>query len=159
MLGNENLHEDPILRMAARRNVTFAVWGGAPNVAQVQAFQRTADLVAKRGGPEQALVSVVLRGAPKFTEEVRDGFVRIVKNREMYRLGQGHLILLEGMGGTAVRAFLSTVKLLARNPTPMGVFGKTEETLLWVLDRLRGSRERWTYNELHEALGQATKDR
>jgi hypothetical protein len=159
MLGNEILHEDPILRLAMRRNVTFAVWGGAPNLAQVQAFQRTADVVTKRGGPDQVLVNAVLRGAPNFTEEVRDGFVRIVKNREMYRLGQGHLILLEGMGGTAVRAFLSTVKLLSRNPTPMGVFGKTEEALLWVLDRLRGSRERWTYSDLHDALEQATKDR
>jgi hypothetical protein len=159
MLGNEIVHEDPILRMAARKNVTFAVWSNAPGLAQVQAFQRTSELINKRGGADQALVSVVVRGVPSFSEEVRDGFVRIIRNNELYRLGTAHLILLEGMAGTVVRAFLSTVRLLSRQTAPVGVFGKTEEALLWTLERLRGARERWVYSELAGGLEQATKDR
>ena len=159
MLGNEIVHDDALLRVVTRKNVTFAVWSGPPGVSQIHALQRAADFTSKRGRPEQLLISTVLRGAPNFSEEVRDELVRVMRNKENFRLGTAHLILLDGMAGTAVRAFLSTVKLLSRNAAPMGVFGKTEEALLWGLERVRGSRERWIYSELFEAHEQATKDR
>ena len=159
MLGNEILHEDSILRMAVRRNVVFAVWNDAPAVAQIRAFQRAAELVSKRGRGEDVLVSVVVSGVPKFAEGVQDELVRVMKSRALFPLGTAHLIRLEGMAGVAVRAFLSTVKLLSKTPAPVGVFSKAEEALLWTLDRLRGSPERWTYVELKEALDQAAQGR
>lgn len=159
MPGNEILHEDPILRVAVRRNVVFAVWSDAPAVVQIHAFQRASEQVAKRGRGDDVLVSIVLRGVPKFAEGVQDELVRVMKSRALYPLGTAHLIYLEGMAGVAVRAFLSTVKLLSKTPAPVGVFSKAEEALLWALDRLRGSRERWTYVELKDALDQAVQGR
>lgn len=155
MPGNEILHEDKILRVATRKNVVLAVWNDVPTVTQIRAFQRASELVAKRGQKDELLLSTVVRGVPKFTEDVRDEMVRMVKNRSLYPLGTTHLILLDGMAGTAVRAFLSTVKLLSRLPTPTGVFSKTDEALLWSLDRLRGSQQRWAYSELKDALDEA----
>jgi hypothetical protein len=157
MPGNTIVYEDAILRVAVRKNVAFAVWSAAPTVTQVHAFQRAAEQLGK-GSAGHALMSVVVRGVPKFTEGVRDELVRVMK-RELYRLGIAHLILLDGLAGAAVRAFLSTVRLLSRTPTPAGVFGSPDEAIGWVLDRVRAAPERWTQNELREALDEAIKGR
>lgn len=158
MPANRTVHEDAVLHVATRRNVTVAVWKGTPGVQHIHAFHRASEQLATSGG-ERLLVSVVLRGVPKFSDGVRDELVRVMKNHQLFPLGTAHVVLLPGLAGAAVRAFLSTVRLLARRTTPAGVFGTAEEAVGWASERLRASSERWTVNELREVVEEATQGR
>jgi hypothetical protein len=159
MPGNTVLHEDSLLRLTVQKNVAFAVWSGPPTVTQVHALGRAAEKLTSQKAAGVALVSVVSGGVPKFSDGVRDELVRLMKSRENFKLGVAHLVLLDGFAGTTVRAFLGTTILLSRTPAPTRVFGRADDALAWVHERVRGSAERWTPAELESALREAMKVR
>lgn len=158
MGGNEILHEDHSLRVAARRNLNIVVWSAAPEVAQLRSLFRASDRLAKAQPGGLAILSVVVRGTPSFSQEVRDEMVKSLKAKAA-RLGTAHLILVDGLAGTAVRAFMSTVLLLARPAAPHRVFGKRQEALDWLHGQLGGGPIPWTPAELADALEEALKGR
>ena len=158
MGGNETLHEDGSLRVVNRKNLGVAVWSASPDVSQIRALYRISDRFARNKAAGHALLSVVVRGTPTFSQEVRDELVKLLRHRS-YTLGTAHLILLEGLGGTAVRAFMSTVLLLARPPAPHRVFGKQDEALGWLLAQLRNAPDVWTQQELRDVLAHALQGR
>ncbi len=156
---NEVHHDDPVLYVVTLRNVTLSVWTGSPELAQWQAVGRISEALSKRNGAERAMLSVVVRGLPKFNDVARGELVKVMKNPAYFPVGVAHLVLLDGLAGSTVRAFLSTARLLSRSSVPAAVFGAEDEAILWILEKLRGTKERWNYRELHEFLTSAIKSR
>lgn len=159
MTANLKVHEDPTLRMVSHRNVMFTVWTDAPTLSQVRVFHRESEVFTRSHPSGQVLVNMVLGGVPLFTEPVRDELVKIMKQGTTYTLGTAHLILVGGMAGSAVRAFLSTAMLLARPKVPNRVFGTVADAAVWVHERLGGAGAQWTVNELRDALEDAKRGR
>lgn len=159
MAANLKVYEDGTLRLASHRNVMFAVWTDAPTLGQVRTLHRESEKFAASNGSGQALASMVLGGVPRFTEPVRDELVKMMKSSSTFTLGSAHLLLVSGMAGSAVRAFLSTAMLLARPSAPNRVFGTVADAVVWLHGRLGGTASQWTVNELRAALEEAKRGR
>jgi len=177
MAENQKIYQDRNFRLVTYRNVMIAVWSDAPTIQQVRILHREADQFAKhnasfanhgaadRAGapsassPGQAFVNIVAGGVPVFSEQVRDELVKLIKGTTNFTLGSAHILLVSGMAGSAVRAFMSTVMLLARPQAPNRVFGAVAEAVTWLHGRLGGTQALWTGNELRDAIEAAKRDR
>ncbi|MEZ4298611.1 MAG: hypothetical protein R3B70_26905 [Polyangiaceae bacterium] len=159
MRANEILHEDATTRVLSRRNLVVTVWSSAPTAAQFRIFSRVSERFVKARPAGTALLSVALRGVPNFSESAREEVVQMVKNRSLYTLGTAHLILVPGLAGAAVRAFLSTVTLIARPAAPTRSFGEKNAAVTWLHGQLRRGPEEWTEKELRETLEEAIAER
>ena len=129
MSALETVHADAVLRIVVSRNIQVNLWLDAPQPEQVRVFSRTGAVQARRHPRGAALVNLMVSGTPSFSEEVRDGIVKLMKEPDTFRLGAAHVVLLDGFSGTAVRAFLSTVMLIGRPPIPNKVFGDAESAI------------------------------
>lgn len=166
MAENQRIYQDRTFRLAAHRNVLIAVWSDAPTLAQARILHREADQFTKRtssanngaAGPGQAFVNMVTGGVPVFSEPVREELVKVIKSTSI-TLGAAHILLVNGMAGSAVRAFLSTVLLVARPKAPNRVFAEVPDAVSWLLVRLGGTQAQWTGNELRDAIEAARRDR
>jgi hypothetical protein len=156
MADLEIVHTDATLRVVTSRNVQVNVWSNAPTVEQMRVFGRTGAVLARRNPRGIGLLNVMLRGTPSFSEQVRDETVKLTK-QGYFRLGAAHLILVGGLTGTAVRAFMSTVLLLARSPAPNKVFGEPETAAAWLAPLLAQGAEPWSSAQLVALVQEQTK--
>lgn len=156
------LHEDATLRIAQRRNVFAAVWSAVPTVEQVGALRRATEKMA-REHPGHVFVNLVVRGVPSFPDDTRDALVSLMRDGQGGALAAAHVLLIEGLAGSAVRAFLSTMILLSRPPVTNRVFGDTNTALTWLTDVLGATNaregKRWTRDELREVIEEAVRGR
>lgn len=159
MAANQRIYQDRNFRLESHRNVMIAVWSEAPTLPQARVLHREAELFAKHNPGGQSFANIVAGGVPMFTEPVRDELVKLGKSHSIFTLGSAHIILVGGMAGSAVRAFLSTVFLISRPQAPNRVFGSIAEAVTWLHGRLGGSQAQWTGNELRDAIEQAKRDR
>jgi hypothetical protein len=148
------VHEDPTLRIAVVRNVLINVWRDAPNVEQMRAFGNAMRALHRARGGDGALINAVLGGTPRFSDGVRDEAVRLTRDTLLPR-GVVHLILVEGLAGAAVRAFLSTIVLLGRSKVPTRVSSHPEDACAWLAPFVSVGAERWTGAELLAAYREA----
>lgn len=95
-----------------------------------------------------ALFNVVLSGKPDFSTEVRAETARVSALNDTFTLATAHVVLVDGLVGAAVRAFLSTSTLLAKPISPTKVFGAIAPASDWMLAHLEPSGEAWTKAEL-----------
>jgi hypothetical protein len=100
--------------------IAYAGWFAAPRLEYMLMVERLSN--THRG--ELALANVIVAGKATFTEDVREAGIRMTKNHA-YRLGAAHVILVDGLKGSAVKAFLSMVMLVGRAPANTKVFGDT----------------------------------
>lgn len=159
MAENHKIYQDRNFRLVSHRNVMIAVWSDAPTLPQVRILHREADQFAKQNPSGQAFVNLITGGVPVFTEAVRDELVKMIKSTTNFTLGSAHVLLVTGMTGSAVRAFMSTVMLLARPKAPNRVFATIADAVTWVHGRLGGMQAQWTGNELRDAIEEAKRDR
>ena len=159
MAENHKVYQDRSFRLVSHRNVMVAVWSDAPTLPQVRILHREADQFSKHNPSGQAFANVVVGGVPIFSEPVRDELVKMIKSTTNFTLGSAHILLVSGMAGSAVRAFMSTVMLLARPQAPNRVFGGVAEAVTWLHGRLGGTQALWTGNELRDAIEAAKRDR
>jgi hypothetical protein len=146
---------DPILRLATSRNLVVAAWSDAPEVKHLREL-RTAARATRRSHPKgTALVNAIVRGTPKFTDEVRAEATELTRDDTLFALGTPHVILAPGIVGAAVRAFLGTVMIVARPGSPNKVFGDMRAALAWLETQLAAGSERWTRAELEDAAAVA----
>jgi hypothetical protein len=141
------VHTDATFTIFTSRNVHVNVWCNAPTVEQIRIFSRAGTAMARKNPRGAGLVNVMLRGTPSFSEEVRDETVKLMK-QEAFRLGTAHVVLLGGLTGSAVRAFMSTVMLLARPAVPNKVFGDAETAAAWLAPLLSQGAEAWSPAEI-----------
>src|SRR5206468_3120962 len=96
-----------------------------------------------------ALANVIVAGTPRFSDDVRSEGIAIARHRT-FRRGSCHLILVGGLGGAAVRAFMSMVllvgmKALGKGAARTKVFGEIGAAATWTRELLGGD---WTRAEL-----------
>lgn len=140
--------EEGTLRITKERNVAVAAWRDAPTVSQLRLFEREGRAMNVPYPKGTALFNVVLSGKPDFSAEVRKETARVSAFDDVFVLATAHLILVDGLVGAAVRAFLSTSMLVSKPPAPTKVFSDTGLAVDWVLARLDAGGERWTKAEL-----------
>jgi len=128
--------EDERAVMGTVRNVAFVGWREAPLVAHVREWHRLGRNIAKAHPGAGACIDIVLRGTPKFGEDVRKEAIRMASDRHVFELGFAHAILVPGFTGTAVRAFIGTVLLVARPAAPTKVFGDVTSAVHWLAPSL-----------------------
>src|SRR5262245_7592818 len=136
MRGTTVAYEDPTLLVAVHRSLMLVRWCDAPTLAQARAFSRLSYELARAEPRGSALLNVIVRGTPPFTDGVRDEVVRMTSDATLFTLGAAHLVLLSGLASTAVRAFLSTMLLLGRPKNPARVFGDAGSAADWLSERL-----------------------
>lgn len=144
------VHEDGTLRQAYCRNVHVAAWYDAPTVEQMHAYGACAKALSTRWQGKSALLNVVVTGVPRFSSEVREAAAEYTREGA-HTVGAAHIILVGGLLGSSVRAFLSTAMLLGRPPNPTKVFANIEQAAFWMGRNLaERSPERWDPSDLAE---------
>ncbi|HVY49139.1 MAG TPA: hypothetical protein VHB21_24785 [Minicystis sp.] len=141
-------HEDPTLRLASDRGVLVATWFDAPTADQMRVIARAGRELGHGYPSGIGFANVVVRGNPRFDDEVRAEAIEIARER-IFRRGSCHIVLVEGLAGAATRAFLSMVLLVgkrSRGPdaAPTKVFGDCETAARWFVPMLDG----WSAGEL-----------
>lgn len=159
MAALEPIHADPTFRIFSARNLQVNVWTGPPTVDQMRSFERAGIAISRRHPRGAGLINVMLSGKASFSQEVRDETVRLMKTTNSYRLGSAHVVLVDGFTGTAVRAFMSTVMLLGRPPSPNKVFGDVESAAQWLVPQLALGAEAWSTAEIVSLVKQAATPR
>lgn len=115
--------EDAVLRLSRFENLVIAAWFDAPEVHHMLEVEKSALAVGSLGA---LLANVAVRGRPRFSDDVRREAVRMSKAAR-FRLGVAHIVLADGLTGSAARAFLSMVVLVSRPSNPVKVCGEIEE--------------------------------
>ncbi|MCZ7678143.1 MAG: hypothetical protein M5U28_04950 [Sandaracinaceae bacterium] len=148
--GAPIIHEDGTLRQAYCRNVHVVAWYDAPSLEQMHAYGAAAKALSARWEGKSALMNIVVTGVPRFSSEVREAAAEYTREGA-HTVGAAHIILVGGLLGSSVRAFLSTAMLLGRPPNPTKVFGSIDEAALWMGRNLaERSAEAWDPSELAE---------
>jgi hypothetical protein len=144
----ELVHEETTMRQWYCRNVQISAWFDAPTLDQMHAYGRAARSLSMRFGGRSALMNVIVGGVPRFTSEVRQAAADYTKEGA-HQIGAAHIILVDGLLGSSVRAFLSTMMLLGRPPNPTRVFGDIASASEWMAQHLtEKSPEAWMADEL-----------
>lgn len=129
------VYESPRARFAELRNVGIVVWRDAPDLADILAWHRLGKTMAEEHGA-CACVDVVVTGRPRFTDDVRRASEALARDPRIFTLGFAHVVLVPGLAGSAVRAFIGTILLVARPPAPAKVVGDVPAAVDWLLPRL-----------------------
>jgi hypothetical protein len=145
-------NEDPVLRIFAERNLLVAAWHGAPEPEHIRRVAAEARGVARRHPEGSAFLSVIVQGRPQIHDGVRAETVKAIQDATLFPLGAAHLVLLDGLAGAAVRAFLSTAMLLGKSQRPKQVFSDPQGAAAWLVRRLEPGRERWTAEAIEQLI-------
>ena len=158
MLETRIRYDDGVCRLTQAGNLLVATWFDAPNVEQMREFRRTSVAMQKDHPQGTAMVNTICDGTPRFMPGVRDEAVALMKER-IHRLGAAHIVLVDGLRGSATRAFLTTVILVGRPRAPSRVFAEiapaVEQMNAWLA---RGATP-WTLPDLRTLVEQASRRR
>jgi hypothetical protein len=144
MPRTEKVHEDATLRMGRLKNLLVFAWFGPPEVVHVRALGRELQALSTRYRGEIAALDLLVSGTPSFKDEARDELVRLLRDPRKEGRGAAHVVEVGGLAGAAVRAFLSTVLLLARPARPNKVFADITPAATWLLPHLWRAGEAWS---------------
>ena len=153
----ELIHSDSTLVVARSDDLLMAVWWDAPTVAQMDVIGNALALLARRGRGPTAFVQYVIAGTPRFSSDVRQ------KAQDLTRAGNAkataHVIEIQGMAGSAARAFLSALMLVTQRDKRVRVFSTPQEAAVWLTDELGGSDEGWNRARILETRQRAMDSR
>lgn len=145
------VYSSPSLQLGTVRNLLFSAWVDTPTVADMRAVEHTSHGLARPHPKGNAMLSLVLRGTPRFGDDVRAAFVRVNSDPTCFPLGSARVLLVPGFAAVAVRAFLNTVTLVSRRVRPVQAFTSVREAAAWLAPKLAGGGVPWTAEEI-EAL-------
>ncbi len=148
LMRGEVLFENETARIAALDNVLVVRWADAPRTTfELKEFEKAGKRLAGEYDKRAVFANVIVSGTPSFSQEVRDEVARLTSS-PMFHLGTAQIILVEGLAGVAVRAFLNTAFLLSRAKAPNKVFGDLGYGIEWMHARLREGPVSWVRDEL-----------
>lgn len=130
-LGELRYHDD-VLVLLVRHNVLALAWYNAPRKGHLLEVLRQVHAVHRATQISPCLYNIVIRGTPRFPDEVREDAARLVRETGDYRSTTAHVIEVEGLAGTAARMFLSTMVLLSRHKPNVRVFSDHQEAASWI---------------------------
>lgn len=136
-MNDEPVYERPHARMIQSGNLALIGWRDAPKYEDILAWHQLGKSMARAFPEGSACVSVVVRGTPNFTEDVRSATIKMAADSGIFPMGFAHVISMPGFAGLAVRSFVQTVLVLARNPSPSKVFGDAQAASAWLAPRMR----------------------
>ncbi len=140
-----------VVRMGYSRNLLVAEWFGMMDIAHVRAMHREMKGIAGRYPRQLGMFNVIAAGKPNFPEDVRGALTQLLADKDLHGCGAAHVILLDGMAGVAVRAFISTVVLLGRPPTPQRIFAGPSAAAAWFAPQLSAGGQAWTAEDILQA--------
>jgi hypothetical protein len=143
--------DDGVLRIGSDRNLLVAGWTNSPEADHLRALGDEAQKLARAYPKGSALLNVLIRGTPKFHDRVREEAVKVITEPTNFPLGAGHVIMVDGLAGAAIRAFLSTIMLIGRGHRPRKVFADPREAASWIARNLSFGPETWTADAVHAA--------
>lgn len=148
MSNAETLYTDATLLMAAHRNLLIVAWTNAPNAEQLRECGRLGRVLGRKYPNGVGMLDLLISGTAKFSNEVRDEALKLNRDPKLFRLGVADTLLVTGLVGVAVRAFLSTVTLLGRPLVPTRMFGSVADSAAWLAPKLSLGGEPWTAAEI-----------
>ncbi len=143
MPRTEIVHEDATLRLGVSRNLLVFAWSGTPESEHIRTLSRVHHTLAGRYHEHLAALDLVVTGTPRFTDPLRDELVRLVRDPRLQGKGTAHVVSMGGLTGATVRAFISTVILLARPAAPNKVFSEVAPAAAWLVPMLTTGGEAW----------------
>jgi hypothetical protein len=154
----EIVHDDASLRLGVSRNLLVPVWLGSPEVVHMRILGRALHGIVGRYGASFAWFDVIVSGKPVFSDAVRDELVKILKDPRHQALATAHVVMIPGLTGAAVRAFLSTVSLLGRVRWPDKTFSEPRVASQWIAPILnQNGREAWSSDQVLAAQAEVTQ--
>lgn len=153
------VHEDATMSLFSAEELAFIVWRDAPTGDQVRRWHRFALEHARGPYAPGACVDIIVRGTPRFSDEVRREAQRLASDPKVFPRGIAHVILLGGLPGSAVRAFIQTVLLVTKQIAPAKVFGDFGAAASWTEKLLdagpAAASARWTAADIRSLSSQA----
>lgn len=146
------VHSTPSLRLSTSRNLLIGEWRETPVVEDVAAIERGSRSL-NRQYAGCGILNLVLRGTPRFTDDVRAALVRLNADPTAFALGSARVLLIPGLAGVAVRAFLNTVQLVSRPTRPVQVFGDPRVAAAWLAPKIALPGVRWSHEEIDALVG------
>lgn len=140
-------YDDGTFRITLAGNLLAATWFDAPTDAQMREFRRASVAMQKDHPSGTALVNLVCDGTPRFQPGVREEAARLMRER-IHRLGSAHVVLVDGLRGSATRAFLNTAILVGRPRAPSRVFAEVAPAVAQLDRWLVPGAVRWTPPEV-----------
>jgi hypothetical protein len=142
------LYTDPVLQIVAHQNLLVIAWSDAPTAYQMRECALVGRALARKHRGGIALLDLILSGKPNFSSEVREEAVKLNRDPTLFRLGIADAVLVSGLTGVAVRAFLSTVGLMARSTVPTRVCASLVDAEEWLLPQLTRGGQSWVSGDL-----------
>jgi len=148
-------YEDPVIRIVTHENLVAAGWFDAPSMDQMRALDRALTSMRRRH-KKLAFVNVIVEGTPRFSKEVSDEASRQTQAGDGTDLASVHLILVGGLVGAAVRAFMGTVILVSRPKSPTKVMSDPKEAARFLALHLgAGGHRPWSEAEVLSVIEMA----
>jgi hypothetical protein len=151
-------YEDATCRLTIAGNVLAATWFDAPTVEQMREFRNVSVAMQKDHASGTAMVNLVCDGTPRFQPGVRDEAAKLMKAK-IHKLGAAHVVLVDGLRGSATRAFLTTAILLGRPRAPSRVFPMVAPAVEQLHEWLHAGAVKWTLGELRAFVDGAMERR
>lgn len=150
--------EDASVSMLFAENLAVVAWRAAPQAEHMRRWHRFALEHGRGPHAPGACVDIIVRGTPSFSDEMRRETNRFASDTKVFPRGMAHVVLVDGLIGSAVRAFIGTIMLVARPVAPAKVFGDLDAASRWVLPLLGSERggARWTAPEIRSLTEEAT---
>jgi hypothetical protein len=156
MPRTEIVHDDAVLRMVVSRNLIVCAWADAPGVEHIRSVSRVAHGVVSRYKEHRAFLNLAHAGTPRFSDAVRDELVKLIRDTRLQGQGTAYVVSIPGIAGATVRAFLSTVMLVARPIATHKVFGDLAPAAAWLVPKLTTGGEAWTSTGVLAVAADAT---
>ncbi|MEM6996822.1 MAG: hypothetical protein AAF721_40340 [Myxococcota bacterium] len=118
------------LVMATYGQVFVAGWSDAPTPQTLWDLRAAGQAEEEQRGP-MALLNIAFSGRPSFSDDVRRAAQRLTSDASLFQVSRAHVVLIPGLPGTAVRAFINTFILLARPPKPTKMHGTILGAVQW----------------------------
>ncbi len=154
----EIVHEDETLRLGVCRNLLIIAWLSAPEVAQLRAITRARSALATKHKADVGTINVIVSGfLPRFTDQIREEVVAMLKEARLQGLGSAHVVIPDGLVGVTTRSFLSTAILVSRTSTPTRVFSELGPAAAWLAPLLAVGSVHWSPAEILAAQSEVSR--
>lgn len=144
------VHQDAVLVAVERRNALGLAWYDAPQPGHLLTVLRLMQETQLHSGARTCLLQTIVRGTPRFSEQVREEGGKMVRGSAKCTAASAHIIELGGLAGVATRAFISTLLLIGRSRSPAKVFKDVHEAAPWYVEQLAANGTRWTVADVGE---------